>query len=489
MFHCRLLVACCLFFLSLTTTLSAMAEEASPNRTEALGKRIERLEAIITVLTDELDGRRDRWAPGSLAEIDFYRAEAEVSDRLEQMEHNLQQVRQRVSVAVEELESVSQFFERQREPGFSMGDTQITFGGYVKFDTIVSRYSDGAPPSSSAGRDFYVPSTVAASFNGARETVLDFSPRESRFLFKTETPLGDDTLGSHLELDFLVTDNDNEIVSNSFTPRLRQAYLTYRNFLFGQAWSTFLNVAAIPENLDFVGPTEAVVFARQPMVRYTRGPFEIAIENPETTITARDGSRLVPDADRLPDLTARYTFTTRAGEIKLAGLLRQLRTDGATLLAGGGTAITPDDNRTAIGYGLSLSGRLKLNTRDDLRFMANYGDGGGRYFAVALIDGAAIGPDGDLDTIEAYSGYLSYRHFWAPRWRSNFTVGYFRANNPTLLTGFTPTDQVFSGHINLLYSPVNRLTVGAEVIFARRRLEVGSQGDLNRLQFSARYGF
>lgn len=457
-----------LALLALGTALSApLAAQTQEDDLQALRQRVERLERQLQDALERLEtDRQDR--------------EREKVELVEQSKR-LEEARSEVERVTGELEGVSQFFDRQREPGFSIGDTQVTYGGYIKLDTMVSVFSDGAPPSSSPGRDFYIPATLPVSNSANEQTVFDFSPRETRFLFKTATPLGDHELTSHIEFDFLVTFNDNEVVSNSFTPRMRQAFLTYRGFLLGQAWTVFQNVTALPELLDFVGPSEGTVFARQAQIRYTRGPFEVAAENPETLVTAPGGGRIVSDSDIVPDFTARYTYETALGDIKLAGLFRQLRLTNSSFLTG---------TQTAYGFGGSLSGRLRIGDRgDNVRFMANVGEGIGRYIGIALVDDATIDADGDLDPVFLYSGFASYQHFWSKRWRSTFAAGYFRADNPVQQAGFGVTDQVFSFHGNILYSPVNRLTVGLEYIFAQRRIESGATGELNRFQFSARYGF
>ena len=476
-----------------TSALALPAAQGQETSREDLEDRVRRLEALVEQLADQLAAERRATrqqqqsdeAPDSMAPVDE-------TERLAEAEAKVQEVDEQVAQVSEQLESMSQFFEREREPGFSIGDTQVTFGGYVKLDTIVAAYSNGAPPGSSPGRDFYIPSTIPVAPGAASQTVFDFNPRETRFQFETETPLGAHTLTSHIEFDFLVTSNDNELVSNSFTPRMRQAYLTYRGFLFGQAWSTFQNVSALPENLDFIGPTEGTVFNRQPMIRYTRGAFEVALENPETTVTSGTSGRIVADADNLPDLTARYTHKTALGDIKLAGIVRQLRLGEGTAVAGAGpdgTAIVLEEAETALGVGASLSGRLKVGERDDVRFMANVGQGLARYMGVALVNGAAVEEDGSLDPIFLYSGFASYRHFWNKRWRSNATVGFFRAHNPVERTGFGVTDRTYSAHVNLLYSPIPKLTLGLEYVYANRRIESGDAADMNRFQFSARYGF
>ena len=203
------------------------------------------------------------------------------------------------------------------------------FGGYVKLDTIYSDYGSGSY--SGAGRDFYIAGTVPVGPKGADgESYLDFHAKESRINFRSTHLLDNgDKLGTFIEMDFLLAPGGDERISNSYQPRLRHAFLTYNNWLFGQTWMTFFNVGALPENLDFVGPAESTIFGRQAMIRYTSGNWQFAIENPETTITPYEGGgRIVTDDNRVPDLVLRYNLKGDWGAFTAAGIVRQLRYEG-----------------------------------------------------------------------------------------------------------------------------------------------------------------
>ena len=63
------------------------------------------------------------------------------------------------------------------------------------------------------------------------------------------------------------------------------------------------------------------------------------------------------------------------------------------------------------------------------------------------------------------------------------------ALDDTTLTGTGVTSDVYSVHANLLYSPVPKMTVGAEIMFAEREIESGDQGDMTRFLVSAKYVF
>ncbi|MEC7644220.1 MAG: DcaP family trimeric outer membrane transporter, partial [Pseudomonadota bacterium] len=165
-------------------------------------------------------------------------------------------------------------------------DTDVSFGGYVKLDLMVSDYTDGqAPASGSIARQQYIPSLTPVGGNGD-DMVTDFSARESRFFLSTKTKLDNgEVLTGHVEMDFQLTPDGDQRISNSYNPRLRHAFIKYKNWTFGQTWSNFQDLNILGESVDFIGVTDGIVFNRQAQIRYTSGGFSVSIENPETTVT------------------------------------------------------------------------------------------------------------------------------------------------------------------------------------------------------------
>jgi hypothetical protein len=51
------------------------------------------------------------------------------------------------------------------------------------------------------------------------------------------------------------------------------------------------------------------------------------------------------------------------------------------------------------------------------------------------------------------------------------------------------TERAQSLHANLIYSPIPKLDLGAELIWGQRSLEDEREGDLKRLQTSVKYSF
>lgn len=448
--------------------LGATCLTASPvlAQEQSVDERLDRLEALVEGLIERLDTQQS----STTAQQEEMRAQ---SAQLLAATQALQSQQEDLSEQVASNTS-------QSGDGFSVGKTRITYDGYVKLDAISQRTSGGQLPNNSILRDFLIP--VAIPVGGeASGFDTDFSARQTRFLFKTETDVGaEHKLTGLIELDFNVTEGGNERISNSFVPRIRQAVISYDNWTFGQTWSTFQNVGALPDSLDFIGVTPGTVFDRQPLIRYTKGGLQIALEQPETAVTSPTGARMLAGDDQLPDVVGRYNWSGDWGSFTAAGIVRQLHTSTDDINA-------KDDS--AFAYGLSLSGKLKVGEKDDFRFMATAGDGLGRYIGLNIVNDAAIDANGNLDPIFTYSGFGAFRHVWSDDVRSSIGGAYFKADNPILLTTDQVTDESWNAFANVIWSPVPPLDIGIELMYAERSLEDGRSGNLQRVQFSTKYNF
>ena len=371
-------------------------------------------------------------------------------------------------------------------PGMVFADddgptTTYKFGGYAKFDAMFSDYSDGTPSSGSILRQFYLPSAISTGNGSASSDITaDFQARESRLNFRADTTTsGGDKITAFVEMDFFTTSNGNEFVSNSRSPRLRHAFIKYNKWTFGQTWSTFQDVGALPEALDFVGPAESTTFIRQAMVRYTTGNLELAAENPETFVI--NGVSGTGGYDTMPDLIGRYTFKLDGGSyVKLAGLVRSLKVGDE----GNGS------QEDATGWGVSASTKFVFGNGSDLRAMVNYGDGIGRYVGLGFVrDGYIDDTTNAIETAESLSWFVAYRAVWNDKWRSNFMYGTnsIDYNDDTQAQVFN--DNASSFHVNLIHNVLPKLDVGAELIWGERETVAGVDGDFTRVMFSAKYAF
>lgn len=354
--------------------------------------------------------------------------------------------------------------------GFMVGDTTFKLAGFIDVDAHATTLSDGGIASNSIARDFYIPGVTPTG--GDETSFTDLTAQGSRFSMTAQKPFGDKTITGYLELDFLGSAQGNELVSNSFSPRLRRAYIDYGNWRLGQEWSTFQNTSAIPESASFLVLSDGMVFVRQAQLRYTHGNWQFAIENPNTT-SLNIGSR---DENLLPDVVARYNMKGDYGNISIAGIARQLRAD-----------FGPNEAET-FGYGLSVAGRVKLGEKDDLRFNLTGGEGLGRYIGLAASRATALDPNGDLEAIPSYGGLIAWRHPFGDTARLNVGYSGLFIDNPSYLGGGA-TSSVQSAYGAVLWDIAPKVTTGVELMHGIRELESGAEGEITRFTFSTKYAF
>ncbi len=358
-------------------------------------------------------------------------------------------------------------------------NTEFKFGGYVKYDAMMTKYSDGEGNQAAGGlaRQFYVPSLIPTGDAEGR-TEFDSGVKTSRFNFKTTTNLDNgEKVVSFIELDFLSGGGD-ERISNSSNPRIRHAFFKYGNYTFGQTWTTFMNPAHLPESVDFLGVSDGSVFARQSMVRYTNGPLQVALENSATTVNnipaaALDGTKETDDAT-LPDVIVRYNIKADNADFMVAGVARQLAyTNG-------------DIDESITRFGLTASGKIQLD-KDDIKFSVAKGHLG-RYTGLGQSSDATLTNNDKLVGNSVTAAYIGYRHFWTDSVRSTLAYSMFRADNHAD-AGKAVNESSKSIRANVMWSPAPKMTFGVEASKATLKKESGAEGDFKRLHFTAKYAF
>ncbi|HRO28231.1 MAG TPA: DcaP family trimeric outer membrane transporter, partial [Luteimonas sp.] len=351
-------------------------------------------------------------------------------------------------------------------PGAPAG-TKFTIGGMVRVDGMATKTSDGDIAKGTAGRDFYVPGAIpVANVPGTGESpdiYADAHVKFSRIWFDASSTLDSgDKIGARFEMDFFGGSLGNTAATNTYGTTLRHAYLTWNKWLVGQTWSNFMDTTALIDAVDFVGPTDAVVFVRQPQVRYTSGPWTISLESPESTVQPfGGGGRVITgDSSAIPDVIARYTHKGGWGHFSVAGMARQLKYEPVL-----------GDSSTDTGFAASVSGLVKIGERTDIRYQATAGEGFGRYIGLATIQQDAIADaSGNIDALGGWAAYVGVRQAFSPKLRGNLFYATSRWDNDTAFTGLGVTESVQSWHANLIWSPVPKLDFGVEAIWGERTL-------------------
>jgi len=310
-------------------------------------------------------------------------------------------------------------------PG-SPANSRFTVGGMIRTDAMWTKTSDGVIAKNTAGRDFYVPGAIpvtnAQGFESP-DAYFDAHAKFSRLWFDASSTLENGSkLGARIEVDFFGGQLGNPRATNTYGTVVRHAYVTYDNWLVGQTWSNFMNTGALLDSVDIFGPVDALVVVRQPQLRYTRGGWSFSLENPETTVgTTGNGN----GNNSMPDFTAAYTHSGDFGHVKLSGLVRQLKTN---------------DGLTDTGYGLSLSGLIKLGASTDVRYQLTAGDGVGRYIGLSTVAPDSYlktNRDGsfELESLGGWAAYAGIRHLIRPGLRGNLYYSTSHWDNDTFHTG------------------------------------------------------
>jgi hypothetical protein len=400
-----------------------------------------------------------------------------LSARVQQLERLLEDVQQQLSTAASAKDDAPVVAPPVRTQETASTGASVKFGGRIKADLVANSVSSGATGGSSRQDVAFFPSSIPLQDLG-EDNQINSSARDSRLWFSARTGTGLGDMTAYLEMDFASSDGSgNEKVSNAYNPRLRHAYGRLGNFTVGQTSSTFLNTLAFPELNDANGPV-GVTNVRQPLLRWQDGEqrWTLALEQPETTVTLADGTRIANDDDRVPDLIGRLDLSGEWGNLSIAAMLRQLRADGVPGINDG----------TATGAGLSAAGRLFTGDRHNVRFSLTWGRGIGRYVSYNAFDDSYVDTSGGLAPLTVAGGFVSYQHWWTQNVRTNWALGYVKR---TQRVAAVANERMVSSHINLLWSPAPSATIGIEWLFGERRLDDGGSADLNRVQLTSLYKF
>ena len=472
------------------------AKTVTSSHEAELEARIARLEADMTQMRNDLATAR-----GSLAQTDVAMQTASAAQASAAQANQLAQA----AVAKSDAATIK-VAALQNKPipdGMRSGATTIKLGGFLKFTADNSHWSNGPVTTNTLGRDFYLPSTIPTTVGGRGATSQDFSAKQTRLWLNLETQVAGHTVKGYLETDFQTTASAAQNVAgggsqrttNGYTLALRRAFLSVDRFTFGQDWTTFQYVPALPESTDFIGATEGTIFVRQPQVRYSAPlsnnvMLHVAIENPESALaTAGAPALLESGTDHIPDLTAKLVFSGKHGELSVAGLVRQVRGEST------GTALVNSGTGThSTGIGGSVAGKVWLNEAktSDLRFMATYGSDIGRYVGLNFApDAVYVATSDSLSNVKVFAGFAALRVPMTPQLRFN-VIGSYQSVDYGALTlaqvgGYNK--KAYSGAVNLFYSPVKPIDLGIEFRHGVHQLTNGADGKLDRIEFAAKYNF
>ncbi len=390
------------------------------------------------------------------------------------------------------------------------GDTSVRVYGIAEMNMVSERRGTNADSDYSTWMP-YAPLRGSAAANRTGQTYLH--ARTSRLGVEAATPTQYGQLVAKIEGDFnndprtgnsavygKVQNIGTQVATNSYDFRLRHAYFQLAGWTVGQTWTTFMDLDATPEVVDFNGPMGST-FIRQPQVRYTYatpnyGNFSAAIENSVSYVLKRTQDASSGDYSydatndgftRTADLILRWDRALPWGSLSVRGVSNEHRlNDGSGL------------NLSRRGYGMAAAAVYKATDDDTLSINVTGGDGIGRYFNG--IDGAIYDTTNRRIVLERAVGVvLGYQHKFSDTVRMNIAYGhqksfnneyheYVLKNLPTDHRGLT-NRTVSQLHIGAIWNPVKYVDIGAEYIYGRRETILGERGDMSRINLMGRYNF
>jgi len=268
--------------------------------------------------------------------------------------------------------------------------------------------------------------------------------------------------------------------------RLRHAFGATDLFLIGQTWSTFGDVGSIPLTVDLDGPNSAVA-ERTIQIRYKSHhannlQWSVAIESPKPEITLPDTFSFLIEStfQSFPDISARIRKTGEWGHFQLAGIIRSITAKNIE-----------EELEYLVGFGMLLSGKIKLDSHSELRFQSFFGEAISRYVTALVGNGldAIFNPNSlKLETVTSMGGFLSFGRHWEPDISTYFTVGLTNVLNKD----FQP-DNAFNNSqylsANLFWDVTAGTRLGLEYAFGRRVNKNNDNGTANRFSFIVYYDF
>jgi hypothetical protein len=346
--------------------------------------------------------------------------------------------------------------------------SMMRIGGYIRTDAIYDTRDLG-------NRNQFRPESIPTP--NLKTSNYNMSIRPSRLTLESRTDTSLDVLRTYIEVDFVGP-------GNSVALRIRHFNGQLKNFLVGQAWSTFSDSDVIPETADFNGPN-SWIFQFNPQVRYTyplnkENHVIVSVEQPDGGIptTSPVTGQPINSTNPMPDFVVRYRHETDDNHFNTAALFRSI----------GGVETNTGQGSHVFGYGVMASGLMRLQGRDNFVFQGVYGQGITRYFndTGGLNLDAGFTSEGALKAQPAYGGFASLQHFWTEKLRSNVTYGFLQVNTTDLSPANTYKKTQYTDW-NLMYSPGERFTIGGGLIWGQRVDKNNVSGEGFRINFVVQY--
>lgn len=277
--------------------------------------------------------------------------------------------------------------------------------------------------------------------------------------------------------------------ANSYTPRLRSAYVSLLGLTLGRDVTTFCDLEAAPATVDFQGPN-AYNFNFATLVRYERSfaegrlSFGVATEMPVVSGTYGEGFDAIPQ--RVPDIPfyVQYAWgSDRSSHIRASAVVRNMYLHD----------LTRKSDTSLTGWGVQFSGTIRCC--DPLRLFMNgvYGKGITPYIQDLTGSGLDFTPcprdETRIRTMPMWGWQAAAQIALTPRL---FLSGGYSTVRVQRSHGFYAADEYKRGQYvfgNVFYTIAPRCKVAGEYLYGSRRDMAAGKGHANRVNVMLQYGF
>lgn len=310
---------------------------------------------------------------------------------------------------------------------------------------------------------------LVSKSDGKTNDKLRATAKITRLGLDFNTNVGDAKVGGKVELDFASGDNNK-----SESLRIRHAYLTYNDWLFGQTTSNFLSNHA-PEMIDATTNVGGGI-TRIPQVRYG---LKLAPATQLFLSAEEAGSTGDTIKYSMPNLTAKLVqgFAGGKGSVSARALVENYKSTAA------------DDNKTgwgvAAGVNYQVTNPLKVSA--DISHVvgnSNYLYGSNTAYSVDPVNNSI--EQNEFNAVQVGATYKIL-----PNLRSTLAYGAQFADDGTdyARLNTTANEKVQQAWINVIYSPVAPIDLGVEYINGKRDTFAGESYKDNRVGLMAKYNF
>lgn len=366
-----------------------------------------------------------------------------------------QQVQHNQAVQIEQVKAAPQPSAAAPKALSTKSDTEVKLYGFVRGDA--NYIIEG-----SAG-DF----SDVAKTNGQTRDKLVATAKTTRLGLDFKTSVNGAEVGGKLESDFAGT-------NDSF--RIRQAYLTYENWLIGQTQSNFLSNHA-PFMIDFSTNVGGGT-TRLPMVRYG---FDLTPATQLFLAAEKPNSSAEDIKSSVPTLTAKlaHNFDDKKGNASARALVEVYKDE--------------DVNKRKAGWGLAAGTTYQVLDPLKATLDVSYTKGVNGILYGTNANDAFVDDEGnrniEQNEIWAVQTGLTYSILSNLKTSLGYGALFADKNSDYADLNEAANKEVQQAWLNLVYSPVKPLEFGIEYVNGERKTFNNEKFKDNRIGLMSKYSF